>query len=151
MAQTTWQDYLKLMRDLTAALETLTQVERDKNDAASQGDLPRVEECMKREQVMSLSLRGFDQRRDKLLGELGLKGITLGQLEEHSPDELQLETKRVVEELRRQYALFQNASQVARDTLEINLRAIERMQAVQAGDAAEAAEQRRDHQTDFRA
>ena len=46
MAQTTWQDYLKLMRDLTAALETLTQVERDKNDAASQGDLPRVEECM---------------------------------------------------------------------------------------------------------
>lgn len=57
----------------------------------------------------------------------------------------------MVEELRRQYALFQNASQVARDTLEINLRAIERMQAVQAGDAAEAAEQRRDHQTDFRA
>ena len=117
MAQTTWQDYLKLMRDLTAALETLTQVEREKNDAASQGDLPRVEECMKREQVMSLSLRGFDQRRDKLLGELGLKGITLGQLEEHSPDELQLETKAVVEELRRKYKLFQAADLIC--TLEL--------------------------------
>ena len=86
-----------------------------------------------------------------MLAQLGLHGVSLSQLEDHSPPELQLETKRVVEELRRQYALFQNASQVARDTLEINLRAIERMQAVQAGDAAEAAEQRRDHQTDFRA
>ena len=146
-----WQDYLKLMRSLTRTLEELAQVERDKNAAASAGDLRGVEECMKREQVLSLTLRGYDQKRDALLAGLGLTGVTLSQLEDHSPPELQLETKRVVEELRRQYALFQNASQVARDTLEINLRAIERMQAVQAGDAAEAAEQRRDHQTDFRA
>ena len=83
-----WQDYLKLMRDLTKTLETLTQVERDKNDAASQGDLIGVEECMKREQVLSLSLRGCDQRRDKLLAELGLRGVTLSQLEARSPDEI---------------------------------------------------------------
>ena len=127
----TWQDYLKLMEGLGRTLEQLTQVEL--------------------EQVLSLSLRGCDQKRDAMLAQLGLHGVSLSQLEDRSPPELQLETKRVVEELRRQYALFQNASQVARDTLEINLRAIERMQAVQAGDAAEAAEQRRDHQTDFRA
>lgn len=146
-----WQDYLNLMRDLTKTLETLTQVERDKNDAASQGNLIGVEECMKREQVLSLSLRGCDQKRDKLLAELGLKGVTLSQLEDHSPDEFQLETKAVVEELRRQYKLFQAASQVARDTLEINLRGIEQLQARQLGDAAEAEETRKHHQTDFRA
>ena len=148
---TTWQDYLKLMRDLTNTLKTLTQVERDKNDAASQGNLIGVEECMKREQVMSLSLRGYDQKRDKMLAELGLRGVTLSQLEDHSPDEFQLETKAVVEELRRQYKLFQAASQVARDTLEINLRGIERIQAQRAGDTAEAEETRKHHQTDFRA
>lgn len=146
-----WQDYLKFLNSLAHTLEQLTQVEQEKNTAAAQGDLLGVEECMKREQVLSLSLRGCDQKRDAMLAQLGLHGVSLSQLEDHSPPELQLETKRVVEELRRQYALFQNASQVARDTLEINLRAIERMQAVQAGDAAEAAEQRRDHQTDFRA
>lgn len=146
-----WQDYLKLMDSLSHTLEQLTQVERDKNGAASRGDLIAVEECMKREQVLSLSLRGFDQKRDAMLAQLGLRGVTLSQLEDHSPPELQLETKRVVEELRRQYTLFQSASQVARDTLEINLRAIERIQAEQAGDAAEAAEQRKNHQTDFRA
>ena len=147
----TWQDYLKLMEGLSRTLEQLTQVELDKNTAASRGDVLGVEECMKREQVLSLSLRGCDQRRDKLLAELGLRGVTLSQLEARSPDEFQLETKAVVEELRRQYKLFQAASQVARDTLEINLRGIERLQAQQAGDTAQAEETRKHHQTDFRA
>ena len=146
-----WKDYLKLMTGLTHTLEELTQVEQDKNDAASQGNLIAVEECMKREQVLSLSLRGYDQKRDKILAELGLQGVALSQMEAHSPDEFQMETKRVIEKLRRQYKLFQAASETARNTLEINLRAIERMQAVQAGDAAEAEESRKQHQTDFRA
>lgn len=146
-----WQDYLNLMVSLTHTLEELTKVEREKNDAASRGDLAGVEACMKREQVLSLTLRGYDQKRDAMLAALDLRGTTLSQLESRCPEELQLETKGVVEELRRQYSLFQAASEVARDTLEVNLRAIERMQAVQAGDAAQAAEDRKTHQTDFRA
>ena len=146
-----WQDYLKLLDGLGRTLEQLTQVEREKNAAASQGDLAGVEDCMKREQVLSLSLRGYDQKRDKMLAELGLRGVTLSQLEDHSPPELQMETKRVVEELRRQYTLFQAASQVVRNTLEVNLREIERIQAIRAGDAGVAEDQRKDHQTDFRA
>mgnify|MGYP001113825816 CR=1 FL=1 len=148
---TTWQDYLTFLGKLSGTLEELAQVEREKHDAASQGDLGRVEACMKKEQVMSLTLRGYDQKRDKMLSELGLRGVSLRQLEDHSPDELQLETKAVVEELRRKYKLFQAASQVARDTLEVNLRAIEQLQDRQAGDAAEAEETRKHHQTDFRA
>ena len=146
-----WQDYLKLLDGLGRTLEQLTQVERDKNAAASQGDVAGVQACMKQEQVLSLSLRGYDQKRDKLLEELGLKGETLDQMEDHSPPELQLETKRAVEELRRKYTLFQTASQVARNTLEVNLREIERYQAIQAGDIGVAEDQRRDSQTDFRA
>ena len=146
-----WQDYLNLMRSLTHTLEGLTQVERARNAAASRGDLAGVEACMKREQVISLTLRGYDQKRDAMLAELGLRGVTLSQLESRCPEELQLETKGVVEELRRQYEMFQAASQVARDTLQVNLRAIERLQAAQAGDAAQAAEDRKIHQTDFRA
>lgn len=147
----TWRDYLGLMRSLTKTLEGLTQVERKKHEAASRGDLDGVEECMKREQVISLTLRGYDQKREKLLSDLGMTGLTLNQMEERGPDELQTETKAVAEELRRQYKLFQGASQVARDTLEINLRGIEQLQARQAGDTAEAEETRKHHQTDFRA
>lgn len=147
----TWQDYLKLMEGLGRTLEQLTQVELDKNAAASRGDVLGVEECMKREQVLSLSLRGYDQKRDAMLAALGLKGVTLRELANHSPEELRLEVKGVAEELRRQYEIFQSASKAARNTLELNLRAIERVQAVRAGDAAQAEEQRKNHQTDFRA
>ena len=149
MAQTTWQDYLKLMRDLTAALETLTQVERDKNDAASQGDLPRVEECMKREQVLSLSLRGIDQKRDKMIEQLGLRGVPLRDLVEHSPEGLEVETRRVADTLRQQYEVFQAASSAARNTLEVNLRAIELYCAEREAEPPKEMETRR--QTDFRA
>ena len=146
-----WQDYLKLMRSLSKTLGDLTEEEHDKNAAAARGDLRGVEECMKREQVLSLTLRGYDQKRDSLLRDLGITGVRLSTLVDHSPEELRLETKAVAEELRRQYALFQTASEVARNTLECNLRAIERTQAVQAGDAVQAEEQRKNHQTDFRA
>ena len=151
MADGNWGEYLTLLENLGGKLEELTDLERTKALAVGRSDLEELEECMKREQVLSLSLRGYDQKRDAMLAQLELRGVTLSQLEDHSPPELRLETRRTVEELRRQYTLFQSASQVARDTLEINLRAIERLQAAQAGDAAEAAEQRKNHQTDFRA
>ena len=151
MGQTSWQDYLKLLRGLTKTLKDLTQVEQEKNAAASAGNLAGVEACMKREQVLSLSLRGCDQKRDAMLAALGMPGIPLRGLEDRCPEELRLETKKVAEDLRRQYELFQTASRAARSTLECNLRAIEKMQAVQAGDTAQAEEQRKAHQTDFRA
>ena len=96
-----WQDYLKLMSGLSRTLEQLTQVEREKNSAAAQGDVHGVEECMKREQVLSLSLRGCDQKRDKMLAELGLSGVTLSRLEDHCPPDLLLETRKVVEDRNR--------------------------------------------------
>ena len=151
MAQTQWTDYLKLLRQLTETVEQLAEVERQKAGAASRGDVAGVDECMKREQVLSLSLRGIDQKRDKMIEQLGLRGVPLRDLVEHSPEGLEVETRRVADTLRQQYEVFQAASSAARNTLEVNLRAIERAQTVQAGDSAQAEEERKQHQTDFRA
>ena len=65
MAQTSWQDYVKLLQGLAKTLGQLAEIEREKNAAASSGDLAKVEDCMKREQAMSLSLRGYDQKRSR--------------------------------------------------------------------------------------
>lgn len=145
----TWQDYLKLMEGLGRTLEQLTQVELDKNAAASRGDVLGVEECMKREQVLSLSLRGIDQKRDKMIEQLGLRGVPLRDLVEHSPEGLEVETRRVADTLRQQYEVFQAASSAARNTLEVNLRAIELYCAEREADPPKEMETRR--QTDFRA
>ena len=97
---------------------------------------------------MSLSLRSLEQKRTNLLSQLGLAHVPLRELQQHSPPEYDLETKRVVEELRRQYTLFQTASQVARDTLECNLREIQRIQEQTRG--ISTASEELPHQTDFR-
>lgn len=147
MANSLWSNYLALLTTLSQTLEKLTAIERRKTDAVCQGSLPVVEECMKQEQVLSLSLRSLEQKRTKLLSQLGLEGVTLRHLQEHAPEEFDLETKQVVEELRRQYTLFQTASQVARSTLECNLREIERIQQTK-GDTIPGSDLPR--QTDFR-
>ena len=123
-----WMDYLKLLEGLSKTIGQLTEVEQKKILAVSQGRLDEVEDCMKREQALSLSLRGCDQKRETMLARMGLKNIPLRQLEQHAPEGLEMETKRVANELRGKYSVFQSASQVARNTLECNLRAIERIQ-----------------------
>jgi len=123
-----WREYLKQMERLGETLEQLTAVEREKTAAVGRGDLAAVDACMKKEQVFSLNLRGFDQKREKLLAKMGLSGTTLRQLEDLAPPEAAVQTKEVVRTLRQRYEVFQSASEVARNALECNLHAIEQLQ-----------------------
>ena len=134
MDMAVWKDYLKLLDQLGGTLDKLTEIERTKTAAVTKGDLNAVEECMKQEQVMSLSLRGTEQKREKLLAQLGLSGVPLRELgargaaAARGPQESHMETRAVAERLRHKYEIFRSASEVARSTLECNLRAIENFQ-----------------------
>lgn len=123
-----WREYLGQLDRLGGILEQLTELEREKTAAVGRNDLDAVDACMKREQVFSLNLRGFDQKREKTLAKLGLTGSTLRQLEQQAPPEIALEAKRTAEKLRQRYQVFQSASEVARNALECNLHAIEKIQ-----------------------
>ena len=128
MDLTLWRDYLKQLDRLADTLEKLTEVEREKAQAVGRGDLDAVDACMKREQAFSLNLRGFDQKRVKMLAQLGIPDTTLRQLEDHAPPEAVPETKRAVEKVLQRYQVFQSASEVARTALECNLHEIDRLQ-----------------------
>ena len=123
-----WREYLGQLEKLADTLDQLTEVEREKAAAVGRGDLDAVDACMKREQVFSLNLRGFDQKREKMLARMGLSGSTLRQLEDHAPPEASVETRKTVERLRQRYEVFRSASEVARNALECNLHAIEKLQ-----------------------
>ena len=123
-----WREYLGQLEKLADTLDQLTEVEREKAAAVGRGDLDAVDACMKREQVFSLNLRGFDQKREKMLARMGLSGSTLRQLEDHAPPEASVETRKTVGRLRQRYEVFRSASEVARNALECNLHAIEKLQ-----------------------
>ncbi|MCI8439809.1 MAG: flagellar protein FlgN [Oscillospiraceae bacterium] len=127
MANGAWGDYLTLLGRVTRALEELTGVEQEKIRAVNERDLPAVEQCMKKEQVCSLNLRGLDQKREKLMDQLGMRGVPLREIMSRCPPGAEQETKEAAEALRRQYAIFQTTSEASRNALEIHLHIIEEL------------------------
>ena len=127
-----YREYFAFMDQLGGTLEELTKLAKEKTVAVRRDDLLAVDECMKREQALGLSLRAMDKKRDKLLAAIGLENVTLSGLAQHCPEELRQEARAAADKLRERYGLYRSASDVARTTLECNLHQIERMMADEA-------------------
>lgn len=117
--------YIAFLGQLSATLEELTAIEKEKTDAVRRDDLDALNECMKREQAQSLALRAMDQKRIKLLKELGLESVTLADFASRCPEELRPEARAATEKLRGSYAIYRSAAELAQHTLERNIRQID--------------------------
>lgn len=126
MQATEVHGYFSLLRELSQTLEQLTKIEQDKIDAVRQDDLNQLNDCMKQEQVLSLSLRGLEQKRQTVLSGWKLDGLPLSALVSHVPEAQRLEAKAIAEELLQRHTLFQGIFEIAQNTLECNLHQIER-------------------------
>lgn len=145
-----FQDYLTFLESLRGELEKLNGIEQRKIAAVRAGDLEALDGCMKQEQAASLSLRGQEQRRETLLTELGLRGVSLRKLAEHAPQDLRTETTQKVEALLRTYQVLSSSQSAARTMMEANLRRIEKQLDLQEA-PVEKVPDIRPGQTDFRA
>lgn len=156
-----FQDYLKLLREVGRLLEQLAGLAQQKAEAVRKDDLLGLDEVLKQEQAMGLNLRGLELKRLKLVPQLGLEGVTLSQLPSQCPPELKEETQQVVRGLKDSYRAYRSSSDMARNTLELNLHQIEKFVAANGGDpkdleagagyAAPDKEPPRSMKTDFRA
>jgi len=122
----TFAGYLDLLEKLDGILEELTGLAKAKAKAANEGDLNAMNEVMRREQALSMSIRGTEQKRERMGAQLGLNGTKLSGLPDKAPEELGPRAKQTAEKLRRRYVLYKDASAVARTTLECNLHMIEK-------------------------
>lgn len=151
--------YLGLLRELGGHLDHLAVLAQEKADAARQDDLLALDEVLKQEQAMTLTLRGLEQKRQKLLPELGLEDTRLSGLISKCPPELQDEARSTAEELRRSYQVYRSCADMARNTLELTLHQIEKIVTAAGVDPAQAgagyepagAEPPKNMKTDFRA
>jgi len=131
-----YMDYLSLLDDLSGHLERLADLARNKMDAVRRDDLMALDQVLNQEQAMALAIRGLEQKRLKLLKELGWSDLPLRDLPEHYPSELRLRAKEAVQELQRDYQVYQGAAEAARHTLEINLHEIEKVVGAPGGEVA---------------
>lgn len=153
-----YASYLTLLDDLRGSLDQLTGLARKKTEAVRRDDLMALDEVIKQEQALALSLRGLEQKRLKLLTQLGLDGVPLSGLAARYPAQLQPQATQTVNALKRSYESYRTASQAARSTLELNLHELERIIAAQGGDIAQGAgytppdaQPPKNMKTDFRA
>lgn len=151
--------YLDLLRELGGHLDRLAELSTAKADAVRQDDLLALDEVMKQEQAMALTLRGLEQRRAKLSAALGLDGTKLSELPANCPPELAGEARGVVDAVLRSSKVCRSCADMARNTLELNLHQIEKVLESAgvdpaqegAGYAAPDMEPPQNMKTDFRA
>ncbi|MBO4914599.1 MAG: flagellar export chaperone FlgN [Oscillospiraceae bacterium] len=122
-----YREYFGFMDQLGQLLDQLTELAKEKTAAVRHDDLLAVDDCMKREQALSLSLRAMDKKRETLLKGMGLQNVTLSGFALQCPQEIRKEAEEASEKLRSRYMLYRSAADVARTTLECNLHQIERM------------------------
>ena len=134
MMAASYSELFALLEKLEGELEKLTELQKEKTAAVLRDDLMGVNDCMKREQVISLTLRSMDQKREKLLTALGLGNIPLSALPSKCPAEHRARAREVARDVRERYMVFRSAADVARNTLEINLHQIQKH--IRAEDAA---------------
>lgn len=127
-------EYLAVLDSLRESLEQLTELDQQKTAAVRKDDLAALNEIIKKEQAMSLSLRGQEQKRLKMAEALGVQTIPLRQLPASYPDQLYLRAKETVEKLSNQYEIYRCAAEVARNTLECNLHEVEKVLEQMGGD-----------------
>ena len=122
-----FNEYLKILEQICAELEHLSEVAKQKTDAVRHSDLTVLDQVMRQEQAATLTFRGLEQKQNTLLHAMGLQGTTLSSLPEIFPPKMRLDAKQVVEKLQKQYQIYRNCSEVARNTLERSLHEIDQI------------------------
>lgn len=153
------QSYLDLLAELSGSLDRLSQLARDKAAAIQADDLIALDEVLKQEQAMTLNLRGLEQKRLTLLTQLGLENVSLAELPNRYPPQLQDEAQHVVDALRQSSDLYRSQADAARGTLELHLHQIEKVitssgvdpASTAPGYSAPSVEPPNNMKTDFRA
>ncbi len=120
-----YNDYLKLLLALQKDMIELAGILEKKIEATQQFDLEALNDCIRKEQAVSLSLRGLESRRPILLAELGYNDATLRDMPRLCPQEHKAETSRIVEVVLKDYEILRSLQNRARAMLERHMYSVQ--------------------------
>lgn len=82
-------ELMQILADLDGLFDQLILFEEKKAECIAQNDIDSLDSFMKEEQALLMKLRGLDQKRERLLTEMGVPDQTLRQLIQNSKGEEQ--------------------------------------------------------------
>ncbi|MFI3253289.1 MAG: flagellar export chaperone FlgN [Eubacteriales bacterium] len=133
MAKQDWLDYFDLLGKLAEVLEKLASVQGEKTLCVNKGNLPRIEEIMKEEQVCAMTLRGYEQKRLKYLEKLNVPPGKITELVQHMPEDVIVQGKKMVKKLQTAYENYNEKANISRQTLQAHLVQLEDVTGVESG------------------
>ena len=126
MDEALFRSYLGVLRELSGVLDRLAPLEQQKAEAVRGSDLLALDEVLKQEQALGLSLRGLELKRQKLAPQLELDSVPLSELPRRCPPHLADEARKTADALRESYTVYRGYANVARNSLELNLHQIDK-------------------------
>ena len=127
-----YEAYFTYLEKVGEYLDRLSELAKKKNVSAQRGDVLSVNECMREEQEISLTLRRMDQQRERMLKALRLDGVPLSAVPDRCPPELRRTAREAVETLLTKRDIYRSAADAARSTLECALHNVEKALEVKA-------------------
>lgn len=119
-----YEQYLSFLEDLLRELNRLTEIGKEKLAAVQNHELDALNECIKQEQAVSLTLRGLEQKRVKLLAALGCENVPLSEMPRRCPEAYRGRTQELVDQLLRAEKILKSVQTPSRTIMERDLRAI---------------------------
>lgn len=119
-----YEQYLAFLEELLQELNQLTQVGKEKLMAVQNHELDTLNECIKQEQAISLTLRGLEQKRTKVLAAIGCENVPLSEMPRRCPENYRARTQELVDRLLTADQVLKSVQTPSRTIMERDLRAI---------------------------
>lgn len=125
--------FQELIRQLIGLFDRMIPLEQSKLEVVSRNQVTRLEDIIKKEQAEIMSLRGLDQKRERLQEELGWKDLSFQEILGRLSEEQRPDMKQLFDELAARVTAFRSVTESSRTIMEVNLHAINQMAARQGG------------------
>ncbi len=131
--QELFDKFTAVIRELTVLAGDIAQVEEAKAEAASLKRHERLDGFIQKEQAQILKLRGLEQHRMRLAGELGWESLTFRQILERAEDDQKRVLTPLFDELSRQLDRLQQSRKASEQIIRVRVHEIETAIAQQQG------------------
>ncbi len=121
----TYKDYLQFLSELSKALSDLTVIQDEKTKAVKLHRIDELNGAIKKEQALSLYLRGLDKKRKTILNSLNITA-SLRDMPNICEDVYKKETRIAVDEIVKKSDVLDLSRKTAANIIEQNSRLIEK-------------------------